>query len=144
MMVAALAFMSGCATEPMPSGSRMIVSASVAQFYRNGPAQDPGFQQNLQGTIVGRDPGPDAQLPKGASVTLLRREIGFSRVVTDEGVVGYVANDQMQRAPAITRAVTPAEPAWKPGPVPRRSKPAPTRPPVEQLDLSDIPLPLPS
>jgi hypothetical protein len=144
LMAAVLAFLAGCATSPMPTGSRMVVSVPIAQFYKNGPAQDPGFQQGSLGTLLGQDHGPDAQLPKGSSVTLLKRELGFSRVVTDEGAVGYVSNDQMQRAPAITRAVAPSEPAWKPTPSPRRGKPAPSRQPVEKLDLSDIPLPLPS
>lgn len=139
-------FVAGCASEPIPTGSRMIVSAPIAQFYKHGPAQDPGFQQGTYGTQLSQaqDYGPDAQLPKGSAVTLLSKEMGFSRVATEDGRVGYVANDQMQRAPAITRVTEPAAPAWKPGPAPRRNKPAPARPPVEQLDLSDVPLPLPS
>src|SRR5262245_24314966 len=86
----AFVFVTGCATEPMPTGSRMIVSARTAQFYKNGPAQDPGFQQATYGTQLSQaqDYGPDAQLPKGSTVTLLSREIGFSRVVTEDGRTG--------------------------------------------------------
>jgi hypothetical protein len=141
-----LVFVSGCATDPIPTGSRMMVSAKTAQFYKHGPAQDPGFQQATYGTMLSQaqDYGPDAQLPRGSSVTLLSREIGYSRVSTDDGRIGYVANDQMERAPAITRVTEPAAPTWKPGPGPRRHKTAPSRPPLEQLDLTDVPLPLPS
>lgn len=141
--------MAGCATEPMPSGSRLIVTAKHAEFYKNGPAQDMIAQSPQTApmrTVAGDDFGPDRQLPKGAYVTLIRKEIGFSRVMTAEGVVGYVANDQMQRAPTIARTtVSPrlGEP-WKPASSPRRQKSAPTRSPEDQLDLSDIPLPLPS
>lgn len=144
---ASFVFVTGCATAPIPTGSRMVVSAPTAQFYKNGPAQDPGFQQGTYGSMLSQaqDYGPDAQLPRGSAVTLLSKEIGYSRVSTEDGRVGYVANDQMQRAPVITRVTEPAAPTWRPGPAPRRHKPTPSRPPVEQLDLTDVPLPpLPS
>ena len=143
-VLTALSFLSGCAVDPVPSGTRFVVSAATAPIYKNGPAQDPSFQvASLQTNLTGRDFGPDAQLAKGAAVTMIQREIGFSKVVTDEGVVGYVANDQIQRAPVITRlpAETPAT-LRENRPV-RRTKPQ-WQPREEQLDLSDVPLPLPS
>ena len=151
-LLIASCFLAGCAMEPMPTGSRLVISAPIAELYKNGPAQDPSFQSPQLAsfrTVSGPSAGPDAQLPRGASVTLLRREIGFSRVVTDDGMVGYVANDQLQKAPAITRAAATAAPSWSPpgwrgNPSPSRSKPPRTSPPEEKLDLSDIPLPLPS
>lgn len=143
------AFFAGCATEPMPLGSRLVISAPSAQFYKNGPAQELSLetpQMASMRTLSGDDHGADAQLPRGAAVTLLKREIGYSRVMTDNGAVGYVSNDQMQRAPSITRAATEA-PAWRqqnPPPTRRNIRSQPTRPPEDQLDLSDLPLPLPS
>lgn len=141
---AAALFFAGCATEPIPTGSRLVISVPVAQFYKNGPAQDSSFmtpQTASVATITGQESGPDGQLPSGAIVTMVKREIGFSRVMTGNGTIGYVSNDQMQRAPAIARASTP--PSWRQPATPRRQKAPQTRPPEEQLDLSDLPLPLP-
>lgn len=145
--LAVAAGIAGCATDPAPSGTRFIVSASSAALYKNGPAQDPSFaspQLASFRTLADPGAGPDTRLPKGAYVTLLRREIGYSRVVTDQGLVGYVANDELQKAPtAVTKAFAVPLPA-KQNSFPRSSKPQPSRPPEDHLDLSDIPLPLPS
>src|SRR4051812_9250112 len=101
-------WLTSCATDPAPSGTRFIVSAPSAALYKNGPAQDPSFaspQLASMRTLADPNSGPDTRLPKGAYVTLLRREIGYSRVVTDQGITGYVANDELQKAPtAVTRA----------------------------------------
>jgi len=146
--LAAVAWVAGCATEPAPSGTRYIVSTPSAALYKNGPAQDPSFaspQLASFRTLADPDSGPDTRLPKGAYVTLLRREIGYSHVVTDQGLVGYVANDELQKAPtAVTRASAVPPPPGKQYPLPRANKPRQLRPPEDQLDLSDIPLPLPS
>lgn len=136
-----LLFAAGCATTPMPRGSQMVIT-SPAEFYRNGPAQDPGFALERSTASMG-GAGPDFQLESGAMVTVVQREFGFSKVRTAAGDVGYVANEQLRLAPVIAR-VAPSEPR-KPraSPVRHRNAPSP-RAPVEQLDLSDIPLPLPS
>jgi hypothetical protein len=146
LAVVSYALLAGCATQPVPKGSRFVVSVPSAELYKNGPAQEPVFdspQTSSFRTLSDQHYGPDAQLPKGASVTMLKREIGFSRVMTDEGVVGYVSNDQLQQAPTITRAAT-SSPVWKSNPAPRRNKVPQARPPEDHLDLSDVPLPLPS
>ncbi len=140
----ALVWLSGCAVDPAPKGSRLVVVAPNAEFYRNGPAQDVSFGvetlRGLPGT--GKQLGPDFQLPRGSSVTMLKREFGFSQVVTDDGTVGYVANDQLQAAPAITRAAPMGLPQReRPSSPSRRSTPRVPAP--EHLDLDDLPLPLP-
>jgi hypothetical protein len=146
----AVALLPGCATDPAPKGSRFVISTPMAEFYTRGPAQDIGFQtgptsslRTLMAPVAGQNYGPDAQLPQGTSVTMLKREIGFSQVMTETGAVGYVANEQIRQAPALTRASVPAQ--WRSqDATPRRSRAQPKAAPEEHLDLSDIPLPLPS
>jgi len=146
--IAAAAWVAGCATDPAPSGTRYLVSAPSAALYKNGPAQDPRFvspQLSSLRTLADPDSGPDTRLPKGAYVTLLRREIGYSRVVTDQGLVGYVANDELQKAPtAVSKASAVPQPPGKQYPLPRTNRPQQLHPPEDHLDLSDVPLPLPS
>ena len=142
----AVLFAAGCASEtPMPPGSRFVVSASRAQFYKNGPAEqfsyiDPTFDQNLTAQQV----GPDFELPKGTRLTMLKHELGFSRLVTDDGVVGYVSNDQLRPAPAVARISRPVVPEERPYRRPRQnSNPQPRKIVEPPLDLNDVPLPLP-
>lgn len=141
----ALLLVAGCATEPAPPGSRLVVSAPFAEFYKKGPAQDVGFAQHtFDNFLTEQAIGPDFQLPKGATVTMLKRESGFSRVVTDTGVAGYVANEKLAPAPAVARnAPTEARPQRSLLRERTRALP-PSRRNDDQLDLSDIPLPLPS
>jgi hypothetical protein len=140
----ALVFIAGCATDPTPMGSRFVVSAPAAQFYKNGPTQDAGFAEHTFSNYLAEQArGPDFQLPKGATVTMLKREPGYSKVVTDNGVAGYVANDQLKPAPAVARATVTEVPTERSVRQRTRANP-PSRKNEEQLDLSDIPLPLPS
>ncbi len=134
--------LAGCAATPAPSGSQMVVT-SPAEFYRNGPAQDTRFAFDQATAVVGAS-GPDFQLASGARVTVVQREFGFSKVRTEGGDVGYVANEQLRLAPVIARAAPLLETRKPRASQPRRRSAPSSRPPVEQLDLSDIPLPLPS
>ena len=68
--------LAGCSHELAPPGSRFLVSAHSAQFYKYGPAQS--F-------------GADFVLPKGQRLIMLDRSFGFSRVMTDDGITGWVA-----------------------------------------------------
>lgn len=70
----------------------MMVIVRKAQFYRYGPVQ-PG--------------GADFLLHKGQRVTLAKREMGFDRVVTADGVSGYISSDQLAPAPAPKPTPTP-------------------------------------
>lgn len=136
-----MALLGGCAVDPGLKGSRYAVSAASAQFYKNGPAQAVGFESSS--TIPMPDLGPDFALPRGAAVTLLKRELGYSKVVSDEGVTGWIANDQMRPAPALVRDA-PVRNSPATNIVPRKRTPS-SAPAVEQkLDLTDILLPLPS
>jgi hypothetical protein len=119
-----------------------VVTTPTAEFYKNGPAQDSSFQVESLRNLPSQNVGPDLQLSKGTAVTLLKREWGFSRVIADNGAVGYVANEQLRSAPVVvSRAVAKKAPSSKP--MKRRNKQAPERQQPESLDLSDIPLPLP-
>ncbi len=129
----------------MPMGTRFVVSAPFAEFYKNGPAQDVGFAQHtFDNYLASQYTGPDFQLPKGASVTMLKRESGYSKVITDNGVAGYVANEKLGPAPAVARNV-PVETTRPQRTIRERTRAIPpSRRHDDQLDLSDLPLPLPS
>jgi hypothetical protein len=136
----------GCATDPAPMGSRFVVTAPFAEFYKNGPAQDVNLdvaQHRFENYLLEQQTGPDFQLPKGSAVTMLKRESGYSKVITDAGVAGYVANEKLKPAPAVARAA-PAE--MRPARNLRERMRAlpPSKKNQEQLDLNDLPLPLPS
>lgn len=80
---AALCF--GCAgSKPVNGDGYFAVSAKLAQVYRFGPAQPTGA---------------DALLKQGQRVMMLRQEFGYSRVMTEDGMTGYVANDLIAPAP---------------------------------------------
>ena len=139
----ALLIFTGCSSTPAPRGGRWVVTAPQAEFFRHGPAQAAKLPAELRPTFtLPNDAGPDFQLPRGAVVTMLRREFGFSRVATEDGQTGYVANEQLKPAPALA-STAPTE--LRRPPTPRgRNKPGPAAPRNEErLDLSDIDLPLP-
>lgn len=82
------AFLVGCETvpeEPPPDFvPDMVVSNDYSLFFRLGP-QQPG--------------GADLSLRTNENVMLLRREFGYSRVQLPNGMVGYMANEDIQPAP---------------------------------------------
>ncbi|MEI9896185.1 MAG: hypothetical protein WDN28_20550 [Chthoniobacter sp.] len=140
----ALVLVGGCATDPMPMGSRFVVSAPFAEFYKNGPAQDIGFADHTFSNYLSeQSTGPDFQLPKGTAVTMLKREAGYSKVITDNGVAGYVANEKLQLAPAVAARTAPAEMRSDRNLRQRTRVIPPPRKNEDQLDYSDLPLPLP-
>jgi hypothetical protein len=122
-----------------------MVAAPTAQFYKHGPAQDFDFPRATSAYTLYEpelQSGPDFQLPKGTTVTLLKRELGYSRVMTDGGVAGYIANDQLRPAPVLARRAADVPNDRNAARRMRTGSPArKTR--DEQLDLSDLPLPLP-
>jgi len=142
-----LLFAAGCATDPVPMGSRFVVAAPFAEFYKHGPAQDvvnlDVAQHRFDNYVIEQQTGPDFQLPKGTVVTMLKREAGYSKVITDFGVAGYVPNDKLKPAPPVAR-VAPTEGHPERNLRERMRAIPPSRQKQEQLDLSDIPLPLPS
>ena len=141
-----LLFLVGCATDPVPMGSRMLVSASSAGFYKNGPAQAVDLNINehyFANDLTNLQSGPDFQLPQGAQVTMLKREPGYSKVVTDNGVTGYIANEKLKPAPPVARAA-PTEMRNERSFRQRTRAIPPAHRNEDQLDFSDLPLPLPS
>jgi hypothetical protein len=126
--VAALA---ACATKPVAAGGRFVVSAPKLFFYKFGPAQNSG---------------PDFALAQGTKVTMLQRTIGFSRVMTDDGIGGYVASNGLAPAPPEPRSasVKPSGDGSRSSlfsSSPKRSNVRPT-PGSPLFDMSDIPFPL--
>ena len=93
-------FVAGCETVPMEPSSDfvpdMIVGTDYAQFFKLGPQQAGGA---------------DFSLRAGETVMLQRKEFGYSRVQLENGLVGYMANED----------ITPAPPPEKPKPGKRKS-----------------------
>ena len=87
-MAMASGLLAGCSRELAPPGSRFLVSAQSAQFYKYGPAQS--F-------------GADFVLPKGQRVIMLDRSFGFSRVMTEDGISGWIASEELTAAPPEPR-----------------------------------------
>lgn len=90
--LAALLLAAGCETvplEPSPDFTGdMVVSTDYAQFFRLGPQQAGGA---------------DFSLRTGERVMLQRKEFGYSRVQLENGLVGYMANEDIQAAPPEPR-----------------------------------------
>jgi hypothetical protein len=90
--LAVLALLAGCETTPLePSADfvgDMVVSTDYAQFFRLGPQQAGGA---------------DFSLRTGERVMLQRKEFGYSRVQLENGLVGYMANEDIQSAPPEPR-----------------------------------------
>jgi hypothetical protein len=83
--VAALA-LGGCASlDETRDVGHYIVSAPQTPMYRYGPAQS--F-------------GPDSNLQQNQHVVMIRRDSGYSRVMTDDGQTGYVSTEDLSPAPA--------------------------------------------
>ncbi|MEO6787029.1 MAG: hypothetical protein ABI318_12925 [Chthoniobacteraceae bacterium] len=95
-----LMLIGGCAAASKPGKGNVYyaVSAKVAQVYRFGPAQPTGA---------------DALLKQGQRVIMLRQEFGYSRVMTEDGMTGYIANDLIAPAPPPEKPRTfPGGLAW--------------------------------
>jgi len=71
----------GPAPEFLPD---MVVSNDYSLFFRLGPQQAGGA---------------DLSLRTNENVMLLRKEFGYSRVQLENGMVGYMANEDIQPAP---------------------------------------------
>lgn len=61
-----------------------VVTAAQTPFYRYGPQQMAG---------------PDRQLPRDTVLTLVRHAFGYSKVRLEDGQQGFVANDDLGKAP---------------------------------------------
>jgi hypothetical protein len=71
--------LTGCETSKQgPTDGYYVVTSKQAQVYRFGPSQPTGA---------------DAILAVGQKVRMLRKEFGYSRVMTEDGMSGYISND---------------------------------------------------
>lgn len=87
-IAAAAVLSSGCQTVPVGPAPEfapdMVVSNDYSLFFRLGPQQAGGA---------------DLSLRTNEHVMLLRKEFGYSRVQLENGLVGYMANEDIQPAP---------------------------------------------
>ena len=85
--------LAGCETVPLePSADfvpDMVVGTDYAQFFKLGPQQAGGA---------------DLSLRAGESLMLQRKEFGYSRVQLENGLVGYMANEDITPAPPPEKA----------------------------------------
>lgn len=82
--------LSGCSSTGATSQvGHYVVRVPQSPMFRYGPAQS--F-------------GPDFSLQQGQHVVMLKREYGYSRVMTDDGQSGYVATEDLTPAPPPTVA----------------------------------------
>ena len=87
-----VAMCSGCAklnlfgrnSKAASSKDLLAVTASQTPFYRYGPQQTQGA---------------DRQLPRDTIVTLVRHSFGYSKVRLEDGAQGFVANEDLGKAP---------------------------------------------
>ena len=125
LSVLSVLFVPSCETvplEPSPNFTGdMAVSTDYAQFFRLGPQQAGGA---------------DLSLRTGERVMLQRKEFGYSRVQLENGLVGYMANED----------ITPAPPEPKPTPSARKRTGSRNRGAVTSDDdfYADMPLPDPN
>ena len=76
----ACALLHGCASTDPTGGAGHYEIRTDTPMFRYGPAQS--F-------------GPDFSLKQGTHVVMVRRDFGYSRVMTDEGQTGYVATEDL-------------------------------------------------
>jgi hypothetical protein len=128
LLATALWLLAGCATGPSGlDGGRYAVTAVKAPFYKYGPAQ--AF-------------GADFALLHGQKVTMVERAFGFSRVMTDDGISGFVATDEIVPSPDPVPAVQPRVTSLRGGVSGTRKKAvARPEPDAGLFNFNDIPLP---
>ena len=123
-----LALLAGCETVPMEASPNfigdMVVASDYAQFFRLGPQQAGGA---------------DLSLRTGERVMLQRKEFGYSRVQLENGLVGYMANEDITPAPP-----EPKPPAVKRKPGPRTGSRNRGAVAYDDDFYADIPLPDPN
>lgn len=88
LCLAAALLLAACETTPVGPAPEflpdMVVSNDYSLFFRLGPQQAGGA---------------DLSLRTNEKVMLLRQEFGYSRVQLENGLVGYMANEDVQPAP---------------------------------------------
>jgi hypothetical protein len=115
----------GCQT--VPDTGRYAVTSVKAPFYKYGPAQ--AF-------------GADFALARGQHVTMVERGFGFSRVLTEDGVTGFVSTDDIAPSPEPP-PVPQSRVASRRGAIsaPRKKAAVLPEPDSGLFNVNDVPLP---
>ena len=106
-LLALATLLAGCATVHKISdlsgtiGDWYCVTAAQTPFYHYGPQQGNG---------------PDQQLPKDSIMKVIRPSFGYVKVRLQTGTDGYVASEDIRRAPAALVAEKTAPPSPTPAP----------------------------
>lgn len=133
-MALTAAFLVGCTTPRavIPPGTICVVNVPRAPLFKYGPAQS--F-------------GADLQLDYGTRVSMIERSMGYCRVMTQHGITGYIADDQIDPLPPEPKPKQPERvvtnrklPRVFSAPV-KRSNVAPV-PGDPLFDMNDVPLPV--
>ncbi|MBN8710049.1 MAG: hypothetical protein J0I10_11740 [Verrucomicrobia bacterium] len=130
VLLAAAVILSGCAatqTFTPETAPDYVMIRDYTPFYRLGPMQ-------------GR---PDASLPSGTRVKLLRQEMGYSLVQLSDSRTGYVANENMAPAPPLPPSVTGSDSSDTPRSGKKRRN-VPDSPRYTGEQMNDIPMPEPN
>jgi len=130
VLLAAAVILSGCAatqTFTPETAPDYVMIRDYTPFYRLGPMQ-------------GR---PDASLPSGTRVKLLRQEMGYSLVQLSDSRTGYVANENMAPAPPLPPSVTASDSSDAPRSGKKRRN-VPDSPRYTGEQMNDIPMPEPN
>ena len=125
VLLAAAVILSGCAatqTFTPETAPDYVMIRDYTPFYRLGPMQ-------------GR---PDASLPSGTRVKLLRQEMGYSLVQLSDSRTGYVANENMAPAPPLPPSVTASDSSDTPRSGKKRRN-VPDSPRYTGEQMNDIP-----
>lgn len=131
VLLAAAVILSGCAatqTYTPETAPDYVMIRDYTPFYRLGPMQ-------------GR---PDASLPSGTRVKLLRQEMGFSLVQLSDSRTGYVANENMAPAPPLPPSATGSDSSDSPSKPGKKRRNTPDSPRYTGEQLNDIPMPEPN
>ena len=109
--------------------SMFVVSAAKTPFYRFGPQQGSG---------------PDRDLPRDTTLTVIRKSMGYSKVRLPDGQEGFVPSEDLSRAPEklIAHADTSAGPDWSDLPPPPQVQLPVADPPSPELEPTPLPQPL--
>ncbi len=130
-LFAAAVILSGCAasqTYTPETAPEYVMIRDFTPFYRLGPMQ-------------GR---PDASLPAGTRVKLLRQEMGFSLVQLSDNRTGYVANENMVVAPKLPPSATGSDSSSSSAPSGKKRRNVPDSPRYSGEQVNDIPMPEPN
>lgn len=106
------------------AGERYLVTAPRTSFYKFGPAQSMG---------------PDFALLKGQTVTMVKRQFGYSNVTTDQGQAGYISTDDILPAPPEPSPSPTATPAPEKKRASKRKERRPTPAEERLLPLPELP-----